>query len=166
MPDTMPVDPMEFRRALGCFATGVTVITVRDEGGKPRGMTANAFSSLSLEPPLVLVCVDHKSDTFPVIGTASAFAVNILGEDQRELSQRFARKGEDKFDGVAHHDGDCGAPVIDGALAVIECLVEEAHEAGDHTIFIGNVQRVEHGPGKPLLFFRGNYASLPEAAPV
>ncbi len=157
---------MEFRRALGCFATGVTVITVRDEGGKPRGMTANAFSSLSLEPPLVLVCVDHRSDTFPVIGSASAFAVNILGEDQRELSQRFARKGEDKFEGVAHHVGHCGAPVIDGALAVIECLVEEAHEAGDHTIFIGSVQRVEHGPGKPLLFFRGNYASLPEAAPV
>lgn len=162
----MPVDPMEFRRALGCFATGVTVITAMDDAGNPRGLTANAFSSLSLEPTLILVCVDHRSDTFPVIGQASAFAVNILGEEQREVSQRFARKGEDKFDGLAHRAGQTGAPVIDGALAVIECLVESAHEAGDHTIFIGNVQNVEHGAGKPLLFFRGNYASLPEAAPV
>jgi len=166
MPDTMPVDPMEFRRALGCFATGVTVITALDEAGKPRGLTANAFSSLSLDPTLVLVCVDHRSDTFPVIGQATAFAVNILAEEQRELSQRFARKGEDKFDGVPHHAGLTGAPVIDGALAVIECLVRESHEAGDHTIFIGNVQHVEHAAGKPLLFFRGNYAALPEAAPV
>jgi flavin reductase (DIM6/NTAB) family NADH-FMN oxidoreductase RutF len=162
----MPLDPMEFRRTLGCFATGVTVITVVDPEGKPRGLTANAFSSLSLDPTLILVCVDHRSDTFPVIGPASAFAVNILGETQREVSQRFAGKGEDKFMDVPYHAGKTGAPVIDGALAVIECLVHSAHEAGDHTIFIGNVQHVEHGQGKPLLFFRGNYASLPEAAPV
>jgi flavin reductase (DIM6/NTAB) family NADH-FMN oxidoreductase RutF len=157
---------MEFRRTLGCFATGVTVITATDEEGKPRGLTANAFSSLSLDPTLILVCVDHRSDTFPVIGQADAFAVNILGEDQREISQRFARKGEDKFDGVPHHSGTLGTPIIDGALAVIECLRHEAYEAGDHTIFIGNVQHIEHAPGKPLLFFRGNYANLPEAAPV
>ena len=157
---------MEFRRTLGCFATGVTVITAVDGEGNPRGLTANAFSSLSLDPTLILVCVDHRSDTFPVIGQASAFAVNILGEDQRELSQRFAGKGADKFSGVPYRPGDTGAPIIDGALAVLECLVESAHEAGDHTIFIGNVQHVQHGGGKPLLFFRGNYASLPEAAPV
>jgi len=157
---------MEFRRALGCFATGVTVITATDDAGNPRGLTANAFSSLSLEPTLILVCVDHRSDTFPVISRASAFAVNILGEDQREVSQRFAGKGEDKFAGVPYRAGGTGAPVIEGALAVIECKVESAHEAGDHTIFVGNVQHIEHGPGKPLLFFRGNYASLPEAAPV
>ena len=157
---------MEFRRTLGCFATGVTVITAMDDEGKPRGLTANAFSSLSLEPTLILVCVDHRSDTFPVIGQAEAFAVNILGEEQREISQRFARKGEDKFDGIGFHPGETGAPVIDGSLAVIECLRHEAYEAGDHTIFIGNVQHIEHGPGKPLLFFRGNYASLPEATPV
>jgi flavin reductase (DIM6/NTAB) family NADH-FMN oxidoreductase RutF len=157
---------MEFRRTLGCFATGVTVITATDEAGQPRGLTANAFSSLSLDPTLVLVCVDHRSDTFPVIGQANAFAVNILGEDQREVSQRFAGKGEDKFADVPYRAGQTGAPVIEGALAVIECLVHEAHEAGDHTIFIGSVQHVEHAPGKPLLFFRGNYASLPEATPV
>jgi flavin reductase (DIM6/NTAB) family NADH-FMN oxidoreductase RutF len=166
MADTMAVDPMEFRRALGCFATGVTVITAMDREGNPRGLTANAFSSLSLEPTLILVCVDHRSDTFPVIGQASAFAVNILGEEQREVSQRFAGKGADKFAGVPYRAGGTGAPIIEGALAVIECLVESAHEAGDHTIFIGRVQSVEHGAGKPLLFFRGNYASLPEAAPV
>lgn len=157
---------MEFRRTLGCFATGVTIITATDENGKPRGLTANAFSSLSLDPTLILVCVDHRSDTFPVMGRAEAFAVNILGEEQREISQRFARKGEDKFDGVPHHLGQTGSPVIDGSLAVIECLRRDAYEAGDHTIFIGNVQHIEHNPGKPLLFFRGNYASLPEAAPV
>jgi len=157
---------MEFRRTLGCFATGVTVITAVDDAGKARGLTANAFSSLSLDPTLILVCVDHRSDTFPVIGQANAFAVNILGEEQRDISQRFAGKGEDKFSDVPYHPGETGAPLIDGALAVIECLVHAAHEAGDHTIFVGNVQHVEYGQGKPLLFFRGNYASLPEAAPV
>jgi len=162
----MPIDPLEFRRTLGCFATGVTIITVADQDGKPRGLTANAFSSLSLDPPQVLVCIDHRSDTFPVIRQARAFAVNILSEEQREVSQRFAGKGEDKFNGIVHHPGETGAPIIDGALAVIECQVEQAHEAGDHTVFIGYVQRVEHGQGKPLLFFRGNYASLPEAGPI
>lgn len=162
----MPLDPLDFRRTLGCFATGVTVITVLDGEGKPRGLTANAFSSLSLDPPQILVCIDHRADTYPVISRATAFTVNVLAEEQREISQRFAGKGENKFDGIAHHTGDNGAPILDGALAVIECLVEQTHEAGDHTVFIGSVERVDHGPGKPLLFFRGNYASLPEAAPV
>jgi flavin reductase (DIM6/NTAB) family NADH-FMN oxidoreductase RutF len=162
----MPIDPLDFRRTLGCFATGVTVITVMDGDGKPRGLTANAFSSLSLDPPQVLVCIDHRADTFPVISQAKSFAVNVLTEEQREISQRFAGKGEDKFDGVPFHAGTNGAPILDGALAVIECQVEQKHEAGDHTVFIGLVEHVEHGPGKPLLFFRGNYASLPEAAPV
>src|SRR5438067_2201913 len=114
----MPVDPLEFRRALGCFATGVTVVTAVDGAGQPRGLTANAFSSLSLEPTLVLVCVDHKSDTYPVISGSRAFAVNILAEAQREISQRFARKGESKFEGIPHRLGLTGAPVIDGAIAV------------------------------------------------
>jgi flavin reductase (DIM6/NTAB) family NADH-FMN oxidoreductase RutF len=162
----MPIDPLEFRRTLGCFATGVTVITVLDTDGKPRGLTANAFTSLSLDPPQILVCIDHRADTFPVISQATAFAVNVLAEEQREISQRFAGKGENKFEGIAYHPGANGAPILEGALAVIECQVEQKHESGDHTVFIGAVQRVEHGPGKPLLFFRGNYASLPEAAPV
>lgn len=161
----MPVDALEFRRALGCFATGVTVLTAMDDRGRPRGLTANAFSSLSLEPTLVLICVDHRSDTYPVINQAPAFAVNILGEDQREVSQRFARKGEDKFDAVSYHLGQIGAPLIDGALATLECRVSGSYVEGDHTIFVGSVESVEHGEGKPLLFFRGNYASLPEAAP-
>lgn len=162
----MPLDPLEFRRTLGCFATGVTVITVLDAGGKPRGLTANAFTSLSLDPAQILVCIDHRADTFPVISKAKAFAVNVLAEEQREVSQRFAGKGENKFDGIPYHVGENGAPLLEGALAVIECQVEQKHESGDHTVFIGAVERVEHGPGKPLLFFRGNYASLPEAAPV
>ena len=162
----MPIDPLDFRRTLGCFATGVTVITALDSEGKPRGLTANAFSSLSLDPPQILVCIDHRADTFPVISQAKTFAVNVLAEHQREVSQRFAGKGEDKFEGVAYSAGDSGVPLLDGALAVIECRVEQAYEAGDHTIFIGEVQRVEHAEGKPLLFFRGNYANLPEAAPV
>lgn len=162
----MPVDPLEFRRTLGCFVTGVTVVTAMDERGQPRGLTANAFSSLSLDPTLILVCVDHGSDTFPVISAAPSFAVNILGEEQREISQRFAGKGESKFEGLSYHPGETGAPLLDGALAVIECDVAQFYPEGDHTIFIGAVRRVEHGPGKPLLFFRGNYASLPEAAPI
>jgi len=162
----MPVDPLEFRRALGCFATGVTVITAVDDEGQPRGLTANAFSSLSLEPTLILVCVDHRSDSFPVISGAEVFAVNVLGEEQREISQRFARKGENKFDGIQHHFGKLGAPVLEGALAVLECRRDQSVLAGDHTIFIGEVQHVDYGQGKPLLFFRGNYAGLPEAAPI
>lgn len=162
----MPVDPLEFRRALGCFATGVTIVTALDGDGAPRGLTANAFSSLSLDPTLVLVCVDHRSDTFPIIAQASSFAINILGEEQREVSQRFARKGEDKFEGVSYHQGQTGVPLLEGALAVLECGRAQSYEAGDHTIFIGQVQHVEYGQGKPLLFFRGNYANLPETAPA
>jgi len=163
----MPVDPMEFRRTLGCFATGVTVITAVDGEGKARGLTANAFSSLSLDPTLILICVDHRSDTFPVIAEASAFGVNVLSEEQRDVSQRFAGKGDNKFEGIGYHAGVTGVPVLDGALAVLECEVTESYPAGDHTIFVGAVQHVEHdGQAKPLLFFRGNYASLPEAAPI
>jgi flavin reductase (DIM6/NTAB) family NADH-FMN oxidoreductase RutF len=162
----MPVDPMEFRRTLGCFATGVTVLTANDSEGRPRGLTANAFSSLSLDPTLILICVDHRSDTFPVIAESNTFGVNVLSEEQKEISQRFAGKGENKFEGIDHHPGVTGVPVIDGALALLECEVTESHLAGDHTIFIGAVKHVEFGQGKPLLFFRGNYASLPEAAPA
>src|SRR5581483_5173069 len=143
----MPLDPMEFRRALGCFATGVTVITAMDGEGKPRGLTANAFSSLSLDPTLILICVYHKSDTFPVIAEARSFGVNVLSEEQREISQRFARKGEDKFEGLDHHLGETGVPVLDGALAVLECEVTESYPAGDHTIFIGAVKKVDYNQG-------------------
>ncbi|MHB8618052.1 MAG: flavin reductase family protein [Chloroflexota bacterium] len=160
----MPVDPMVFRRTLGCFATGVTVVTAVDAGGVPRGLTANAFSSLSLDPTLILVCVDHQADTFPVLSATDAFAVNILTEDQRELSRAFAGKGDDKFRQVPHRPGLAGVPLIEGALAILECLTMERHVAGDHTIFIGDVRRAEYrSRGNPLLFFRGNYARLPEA---
>src|SRR5438270_3444013 len=116
----MPIDPLEFRRTLGCFATGVTVITAIDNEGKPRGLTANAFSSLSLDPPQILVCIDHRADTFPVISQAKTFAVNVLAEHQSEISQRFAGKGEDKLEGIPYRNGDSGVALIDGALAVIE----------------------------------------------
>src|SRR4051794_7183554 len=131
----MAVDPMEFRRTVGCFATGVTVITATDGDGIPRGLTANAFSSLSLDPLLILICVDHKSTTFPTLSQVGAFAVNVLDETQKDLSQRFAGKSEDKFVGVEFHFGRTGAPILSGSLAVLECTKTEAYVAGDHTIF-------------------------------
>jgi flavin reductase (DIM6/NTAB) family NADH-FMN oxidoreductase RutF len=159
------VTDAEFRRALGQFATGVTVVTTRDAGGRPLGLTVNAFCSVSLSPPLVLVCVDRRSEANPGLAEGRLFNVSVLAEDQQEISHRFATLGALKFEGIALPNGDNGVPVIPGALAVVECRLSAAHTAGDHTIYVGEVTRLEHRPGRPLLYHGSAYRQLdPDSA--
>ena len=154
------IPPDDFRRVLSHFATGVTLITTLDGDARPTGLTASAFTSVSLEPPLVLVCVDHKAQCFPAIREAGRFAVNILGADQEHLSRRFASARTDKFDGVTYEVSDRGLPLIAGALARLECTTMSAHVEGDHTIFVGRVDGADVSSGQPLLYFRGHYNRL------
>jgi len=153
-------DGQQLRRFMGLFATGVTIITTRDAHGNAYGLTANAFTSLSLDPPLVLICIDRKSETFAHFYDSKTFVVNILSEDQQPLSARFAKSGGDKFAGVPHRRGLLGTPVIDGVLGSIECRIVETHEAGDHVIHVGQVEHAEVAGGRPLLFFQGKYRSM------
>ncbi len=157
----MAIDPRELRNVMGHFATGVTVITTKDKEGKPFGLTANAFSSLSLNPPLVLICIDKTVDCYPCFEQSKVFVVNVLSEDQEHLSRRFATKGIEKFDGVAYHMGECGVPLLDGAMSYIECKVVNAYEGGDHTIYIGEILKASAAGDRPLLFFKGKYYHLP-----
>lgn len=156
----MAIGPDEFRLAMGHFASGVTVITTWDADGRPTGFTANAFSSVSLAPPLVLVCVDHKAQSYPAIETSGRFAVNILASDQEPLSKRFAVSGGDKFDGVAWSTGPGGLPLLSGTLAAMECHTVHAYPGGDHTIFVGRVESAQTQAVEPLLYYRGKYCRL------
>jgi flavin reductase (DIM6/NTAB) family NADH-FMN oxidoreductase RutF len=150
----------EFRRACASFATGITVVTVTDAAGTPHGLTANSFTSVSLDPPIVLVCVGHQAAAHRHLTEASAFAVNVLREEQKELSVRFATRGTDRFTGVSWHLGAGGAPLIEGCLATIECRAKQQVEAGDHTVFLGEVERVEHTSGSPLIYYASHYRQL------
>jgi flavin reductase (DIM6/NTAB) family NADH-FMN oxidoreductase RutF len=156
----MGVSKEEFRSALGRFASGVTVVTTRDADGAALGITVSAFSSVSLEPPLVLVCIDKRASVHDVLVEGYHFAVNILAEDQELLSRRFASKDDDRFNGTAYRDSAQGAPLLDGALASIECRVVQAYAVGDHTIVVGEVESTSIGDGKPLAYFRGGYVQL------
>lgn len=156
----VPIDPMDFRRVLGHFPTGVTVVAAAPDG-RASGMTVGSFFSISLDPPLVGLCVGKGSSSWPEIEPAGCFAVSVLGSDQSELSNRFARSGEDRFDGVTWRAGLTGSPVLDDALAHIDCVTEQVVEAGDHWIVIGRVVELDvHRDGSPLLFFQGRYGSF------
>jgi flavin reductase (DIM6/NTAB) family NADH-FMN oxidoreductase RutF len=153
----------EFRDAMGHFATGVTVVTSVDEDGQPVGTTANAVTSLSLDPPLVLVCFDLGSQTLQAIRGHGAFVVNVLAAPQQHLSTNFARRGlAAAWDGVQHRRGPTGSPRLEDVLAILECTVEHALPGGDHEIIVGRVRHAETSvnPNGPLVFFRGNYAAL------
>jgi flavin reductase (DIM6/NTAB) family NADH-FMN oxidoreductase RutF len=160
----MSLDAADFRRAMGCFATGVTIITV-DLEGEVHGMTANAFSSVSLEPMLVLVCVDHRTKTHAHLHAKKRFGINILAESQRAISEYYAspartheraeQEAGARFERTTH-----GTPVLHGALAYLECRLHSAQEAGDHTVFIAAVEDVVVRDGEPLLFFRGKYRKV------
>ncbi len=157
------VSPAELREAMGHFATGVTVITSVGPDGEPVGTTANAVTSLSLDPPLVIVCFDRQSVTLTAIRGHGAFAVNVLGHRQRHLSANFARRGLSAvWDEVNHHRGPTGSPRLADVIAVIECTVEHELPGGDHEIIVGRVQHVAtSGEGAtPLLFWRGQYTSI------
>jgi flavin reductase (DIM6/NTAB) family NADH-FMN oxidoreductase RutF len=156
----MAIDADQFKRLLGSFPSGVTVITTQDAAGQPKGMTASAFSSVSLNPPLVLVCIDYKADSYPALQATGRFAVNILREGQRELSGRFASKGVDRFNGLQVRTGTTGVPLLEGALCALECRVVAEHPAGDHAIFVGEVEDGCLTPETPLLYFRGQYGSF------
>jgi flavin reductase (DIM6/NTAB) family NADH-FMN oxidoreductase RutF len=162
----MSLDAAEFRKAMGCFATGVTIITL-DLEGDVHGMTANAFASVSLDPLLVLVCVDHRAATHEHLHAKKRFGVNVLCEDQRAISEYYARPDRThehaeeetgaQFDRTQH-----GTPMLRGALAYLECRLHSSEEAGDHTIFIAAVEDAVVRKGEPLLFFRGKYQRVGE----
>lgn len=150
----------EFRRLLGHFATGVTIVTTGRGSRDPSGLTVSAFTSLSLDPPLVLVCIAHRAQSYAALLENGRFAVNILRSEQEPLSQRFASTRQDKFDGVAHHAGPLGQPILDGSLASMECDVVTTLVAGDHTIFVGRVGHAEVHGGDPLVYHGGQYRRL------
>jgi flavin reductase (DIM6/NTAB) family NADH-FMN oxidoreductase RutF len=154
------VGPQVFLRACAQFATGIAVTTVLDYSGAPVGMTVNSFTSVSLTPPLVLVCIDHKARILDSLRMSEFFAINILREDQQSLSMRFARPVEDRFDAVEWFPGETGMPLIPGALATMECTVFQRVEAGDHTIVIGEVVSAIRHEGRPLLYFSSSYQIL------
>jgi flavin reductase (DIM6/NTAB) family NADH-FMN oxidoreductase RutF len=156
----MSVDAASFRRALGQFATGVTVVTTRDASGRPLGLTVSAFCSVSLHPPLVLVCIDHRSEASAGMRGSGLFAVNVLAEDQEELSRRFAAPGRAKNDGFPFVEGPQGLPLVPGALAHVECRVRSFHDEGDHTVWVGDVRSLAAHPGRPLLYHAGRYGRI------
>lgn len=157
----MPIDPDAFKKALRGWASGVTVVTSR-AGDKVHGMTVSAFSSVSADPPLVLICANRASTTHGIIEEGGVFAVNILAEHQQEVSNVFASsKYEDsRLERVGWTEGATGAPIIDEALASLECRVRSAHHEGSHTIYIGHVESVHASDADPLLYYKGGYRSL------
>ena len=155
------MDLQELRRVMGHFATGVTVVTTKDGEDTPFGLTANAFASLSLKPPLVLVCVDKAAHCYSCFEGSKIFAINVLGEGQEEISRRFATKGLQKFNGIPWHKSEIGLALLDGAIGHIECKVVSSYDGGDHTIYVGEVLRAKTTGDRPLIFFRGKYHRLP-----
>jgi len=156
----MSIDPDLFRSVLGRFATGVTIITARDGTGRDHGMTVSAFSSLSLDPPLVLVCIGNDATMAPVMAAAGSFAVSILSDRQESLSRRFAGKLDDRFADVPRSPGVHGNVLLDDVLASLECRIVARHPAGDHVIVVGEVEAGHVRDGRPLLYYRGGYAQL------
>jgi flavin reductase (DIM6/NTAB) family NADH-FMN oxidoreductase RutF len=154
-------DARTFRDALGCFATGVTIITAMDAEGNPIGLTANSFTSVSLDPPLLLVCVANNAGSAAVLRGAERFAVNVLQIGQQPTSNRFAGKGEDRFANTPWEVGEFGTPVLTGSLSSFECARDAVHDGGDHFILVGRVLKAMFEPRRdPLLYFRGKYRRL------
>ena len=156
----MSVSQSAFRAVLGRFASGVTVVTARDRRGRDIGMTVSAFASLSLDPPLVLMCIDHSASVYNSLCKAPHFIANILSEGQEAIARRFAETSGNRFDGIGYERGQNGAAVLLEVLGYIECKVVDRYEAGDHDIIVGSVEVAEANEGKPLLYYRGGYAQL------
>lgn len=155
----MPVDDAQFKLAMSHFASGVTVVTTEHEG-RPFGLTVSSFASLSLHPPLVVVCIENAVKSHEAIEASKKFGVSILGAEQAEISTRFASKTGDKFAGVAVRRGETGVPLLDGALCTVECTVRDQLPGGDHSIFVGEVVAIRVREGAPLLYFRSAYHQL------
>lgn len=157
-----PVSSEEFRRACGRFATGVTIATATDASGAPHGLTVSSFTSVSLDPPLILICLGHQVAVIDIFRKAKYFGINILGEHQQELSDRFARRGHDRFGGLVWEPGETGVPLLPGAIAHIECAMYQRFESGDHDIFVGEMLRGTAAEGDPLIYFASRYRKLAE----
>lgn len=154
------VDEYRFRSVLSRFASGVTIVTAVDSDGADHGITVSAFSSLSLEPPLILACIDHATVMHGVLATATAFTVNVLAADQEELARKFSDPDNDRFDGASFTHGSNGAATLTGVAAHLECALTHRFEGGDHTVLVGRVEAAEASDLQPLLYYRGGYARL------
>jgi flavin reductase (DIM6/NTAB) family NADH-FMN oxidoreductase RutF len=153
----MPISKDEFRAALGRFASGVTVVTTKDAKGNPHGITVSAFCSVSLEPPLILVCIEKAAGSHHAFKENEFFAVNILRESQQHYSDQFASYLSDKFAGIEFYENGDGVPILKDTLANLECRLVNAHDNGDHTIFVGQVEKSHVSDGYPLIYFHENY---------
>jgi len=156
----MDLSSEQLRKVLGHFATGVTVVTTRLASGQPWGFTVNAFTSVSLTPPLILICVDHRTESFQAMSRAETFAVNFLAEDQEEIARLFASKSKDRFERTAYTDSPEGNPLLEGCLGFLECRRIAAHAHGDHDVIIGEVVRAKASGGAPLLFYRSAFGRV------
>lgn len=154
------IDSDTFRSILGRFASGITIVTARDDAGTDHGMTVSAFCSLSLEPPQVLICIDHTASMLEVLRGHPNIGISILSSSQEAHSRRFASEEPRPFDGIAYERGEAGVVLLEDALAHLECTITAHHDAGDHSIFIARVDRAAPKDGRPLLYYRGGYALL------
>jgi flavin reductase (DIM6/NTAB) family NADH-FMN oxidoreductase RutF len=156
----MSLDPDAFRAVMGRFASGVTIVTATDADGNEHGMTVSAFASVSLEPPLIVICIDQAASIHDVLTDATYFAVNILASTQEAIARRFADTGAQRFEGIGFRNGENGAPVLNDALAFIECKRVSSTTKGDHTIIFGETVAASQRDARPLLYYRGGFAQL------
>jgi len=156
----MSLDPDAFRAVMGRFASGVTVVTATDAEGRDRGMTVSAFAAVSLQPPLVAMCIDRTASMYDTLATAPYFAVNILASTQEPIARRFASTGAQQFDGIGYHTGENGVPILNDTLAFVECKHVSATGAGDHIIIVGETVAGSLSDARPLLYYRGGFAQL------
>jgi flavin reductase (DIM6/NTAB) family NADH-FMN oxidoreductase RutF len=154
------IDEYHFRSVLSHFASGVTVVTARGEDGVDHGMTVSAFCSLSLEPPLILVCIDHGTVMHGILEGAQAFTVNVLAADQEDLARKFSDPDNDRFEGTSYTRGTNSLALLTGAAAWLECALTHRYEGGDHTIFVARVEAADAGDTQPLVYYRGGYGRL------
>ena len=158
--EAAPLTSHEFKHACGRFSTGITIATVNDAQGTPHGLTVNSFTSVSLVPPLISICLGHAVSLIEIFRAASYFGINVLAEDQKPLSEHFARKGHDRFEGIEWQPGPNGVPLLAGVLAAIECRVVRRIPAGDHDIFLAEMLTASVSEGNPLLYFASRYRQL------
>jgi flavin reductase (DIM6/NTAB) family NADH-FMN oxidoreductase RutF len=156
----MSLDPDAFRAVMGRFATGVTVVTAVDVEGVDRGMTVSAFASVSLQPPLVVMCIDKTASMYDMLQTTQHFAVNILASTQESIARRFAATGAQQFEGIGYRSGENGVPLLNDVLAYVECKRVSSSIAGDHAIIVGETLTASMRDGRPLLYYRGGFAQL------
>ncbi len=150
----------EFRRVCGRFVTGVTIASVVDTQGTPHGLTVSSFTSVSLDPPLILICLGHRVSAVDAFRASAHFGINVLAENQRDLAERFARQKQDRFDGLKWRRGQTGVPLLPGVLAAIECAVRQRFTAGDHDVFVGEMVHARVAEGAPLIHFASHYRRL------